>query len=278
MTTPEDDRPGAPRARITRPEPERTMPRRAWANLFGTTSDPGGFDGTSPARPAVDAAGGEHASDAVSRAVELGYRVIDEYVRQGQKAAQRLSSRSWSPETALRDTQDFTARVTRHASDLVALWIDLLDSANMTGAWRSTTQPWTQAVRTTPDDAPHDRAAAASHDAPPGPAFPATARATTPAAGRTRISVVVASEQPAEVVVDLRSEDTTRPLVVHSLRAVEPEKPRIDGVTFEPATPHAPARLRIRVPAGQPAGTYNALVIDEETSRPAGSVSVRLVD
>lgn len=277
MTTPEDDRPGAPRARITRPEPERTMPRRAWANLFGTTSDPGGFDGAS-SRLTADEAGGEHASDSVSRAVELGYRVIDEYVRQGQKAAQRLSSRSWSPETALRDTQDFTARVTRHASDLVALWIDLLDSANMTGAWRSTTHPWTQPFRPATDEAPHDRSDATSRNGAPGPTFPAAARATAPAGGRTRIAVVVASERPAEVIVDLRSEDTTRPLVVHALRAVEPEKPRIDGTTFEPATPHAPARLRIRVPAGQPAGTYNALVIDEETSRPAGSVSVRLGD
>lgn len=275
MTTPDDEGPQTTRPRVTRPEPERTMPRRGWSNLFGAGAD-SGSGAAAPAGGAEGGAGDDRASDTVSRAVELGYRVIDEYVRQGQKAAQRLSSRSWSPETALRDTQDFTARVTRHASDMVALWIDLLDSANMTGAWRTAAQPWTQGTRTGEEAAASNGAPAAAS----GP-FPSAGSPPQPAAppvGRTRIAVELASERPAEVAVDLRSEDTTRRLVVHSLRAVEPEKPRITDVAFEPATPHAPARLRIRIPAGQPAGTYNALVIDEETSRPAGSVSVRLTD
>lgn len=275
MTTPDDEGPQTTRPRVTRPEPERTTPRRGWSNIFGPGADAGSGT-TPPADAAADGASDDRASDTVSRAVELGYRVIDEYVRQGQKAAQRLSSRSWSPETALRDTQDFTARVTRHASDMVALWIDLLDSANMTGAWRTAAQPWTQGMRTGDEAASGSAVPVAATGAsspaasPPHPAAPPT--------GRTRIAVELASERPAEVTVDLRSEDTARRLVVHSLRAVEPEKPRISEVAIEPATPHAPARLRIRIPAGQPSGTYNALVIDEETSRPAGTVSVRLTD
>lgn len=266
MTTPDDDGPGATRPRITRPDPERTLPHRGWANLFGAAGH-GDSGAAAPGRTTADEPAGERASDTVSRAVELGYRVIDEYVRQGQKAAQRLSSRSWSPESALRDTQDFTARVTRHASDLAALWLDLLDAANVTGSWRTAPPTAPQEARTTGSDA----ATANGSDA--GAAAPAAA---APVAGRTRIAVEIASERPAEVTVDLRSEDTTRALVVHSLRAVEPEKPRITGVAFAPATAHAPARLVIHVPPGQPAGTYNALVIDEQTSRPAGSVSVRL--
>lgn len=269
MTTRDENGSGAARPRVARPEPERTMPRRSWSTLFAP------FGGADQEANSAGGAGAENGSagagDTVARAVELGYRVIDEYIRQGQKAAQRLSTRTWSPETALRDTQDLTARMTRHASDLVGLWVDLLDTSNMTGAWRATAQSWTG-----------DPSVAGAGSATRAPSDPRRDETSEPAStstvppGRTRIAIEIASERPAEVAVDLRSEDTTRKLVVHSLRAVEPEKPRITEVAIEPATPDSPARLRIRVPTEQPAGTYNALVIDEATSRPVGSVSLRI--
>lgn len=269
MTTPDDDGgAGAPRPRVTRPEPERTTPRRSWATLFGRPTD---GSGASPgtAAPAEDGSSEPRASETVTRAVELGYRVIDDYIRQGQKAAERLATRAWSAETALRDTQDLTARMTRHASDLVGLWLEALDTANLTGAWRTTERPGGApepsggAAGVAPDEVEH--------------AAPAAPAATSDAAcGRTRIAIEIASARPAAVTVDLRSADAARPLVVHALRAVEPEKPRITEVAIEPATPDAPARLRIRVPDGQPAGTYDALVIDQATSRPVGSVSLTL--
>jgi hypothetical protein len=265
MTTPDDEGTGASRPRITRPEPERTMPRRSWSTLLG----PFGLDGAAGAatgEPTANGGAEPRASDNVARAVELGYRVIDEYIRQGQKAAQRLSNRSWTPETALRDSQDLTARMTRHASDLVGLWLDVFDTSNLTGALRATMQP-PDTANGPADEAPQSSARAGDVSSP-APAGSAT--------GRTRIAIDIASERPAEVAVDLRSEDMMRKLVVHSLRAVEPEKPRITEVSIEPATLQAPARLRIRVPADQPAGTYNALVIDEATSRPVGSVSLRV--
>jgi hypothetical protein len=272
MTTPDDERSGAPRPRVARPDPERTMPRRSWSTLFapfgGTDQEANSAGGAATENGSANAGPGE----TVARAVELGYRVIDEYIRQGQKAAQRLSTRTWSPETALRDTQDLTARMTRHASDLVGLWVDLLDTSNMTGAWRATAQSWT--MDPSAPDAGSPAHGPSDHADDETRSMPGAAGTAPP--GRTRIAIEIASERPAEVIVDLRSEDTTRKLVVHSLRAVEPEKPRITEVGIEPATPHAPARLRIRVPTEQPSGTYNALVIDEETSRPVGSVSVRI--
>jgi hypothetical protein len=254
------------------------MPRRSWSTLFGpfapAADGPARSDGAGSPADAASAAASEtgpdaQAGDTVARAVELGYRVIDEYVRQGQKAAQRLSTRTWNPETALRDAQDLTARMTRHASDLVGLWVDLLDTSNATGAWRAAMQPGTGETQAAPNAAPAARSP--TDRASDGP----STTASTPA-GRTRIAIELTSERPAEVTVDLRSEDTTRQLVVHSLRAVEPEKPRITDVALEPATEHGPARLCIRVPSGQPCGTYNALVIDADTSRPVGSVSLRI--
>src|SRR5438128_27418 len=58
--------------RIRRPPLDRTEPIRAWSSLFG-------------AGPL---------NDVVTRSVELGYRVVDEYIRQGQKAAARFGSPS----------------------------------------------------------------------------------------------------------------------------------------------------------------------------------------
>ncbi len=265
MTTPDDGGPGASRPRVTRPEPERTAPRRSWATLFGATDGAG----ASTAPPAGDGSSEARASETVTRAVELGYRVIDDYIRQGQKAAERLATRAWSPETALRDTQDLAARMTRHASDLIGLWLEALDTANLTGAWRTTERPGGP-------PAPFGGAAGDAPSEVQDAAPPTPAPSGEVGEGRTRIAIELASARPAAVTVDLRSGDPARPLVVHALRAVEPEKPRISEVAIEPATAGAPARLRIRVPDGQPPGTYDALVIDQATSRPVGSVSLTL--
>src|SRR6478609_7917662 len=59
-------------ARPERPELPRAEPIRSWAGLFG----PGGRSGS--ARSAVDS---------VQRGVEVGYRVIDEYMKQGASMA-----------------------------------------------------------------------------------------------------------------------------------------------------------------------------------------------
>ncbi len=58
---------------------------------------------------------------------------------------------------------------------------------------------------------------------------------------------------------------------MQALRAVDPEKPRLTDVRFQRASGGEPARLRIRVPSGQPPGVYNGLIIDEQTSRPVGT-------
>src|SRR5438128_6977170 len=91
--------------RVRRPEPDRTGPIRNWSALFGAPPARAPEDeGAAEARPTS-------LGEAVSRSVELGYRVVDEYVRQGQRAAQRLNDRSLGPETIARDVQDLTARM-----------------------------------------------------------------------------------------------------------------------------------------------------------------------
>ena len=65
----------ATNSRATKPNPERTEPNR-------TTSGPAGPPGAQ--------------KKVISRAVELAYGVVDDHIRQGQKAAERLRAGTYS--------------------------------------------------------------------------------------------------------------------------------------------------------------------------------------
>ncbi len=232
------------RERIKRPGLERTRPIRRWS-LFGT-GDPAAWGaGNGGSDPPL--------SDVISRSVDIGYRVVDDYIRQGQKAAERMSRRAYGPEAFTSDAQEVGARMMKYASDLFAAWFEFMELTMAGGAARAVT---------TPGAAP--------------PAAPAE-RAPAPSTDHTRVKIELASPWPSEISLDLRPDTTRLPLVVHALRAVDPDKPRIDDVSFTPDSADEPATLRIRIPLIQPAGVYNGLIIDERTSRPVGTLSVRVV-
>src|SRR5205823_14082767 len=73
MTTPEGEK-----ERIKRPKLERTEPIRSWSALLGVPGA-GGGDGRAPGSASLEGV--------VSRSVELGYRVVEDYLRQGQRVA-----------------------------------------------------------------------------------------------------------------------------------------------------------------------------------------------
>ena len=224
--------------RIRRPPLDRTEPIRAWSALFG--SGPGGS-----------------LTDVVSRSVELGYRVVDEYIRQGQRAAERFNERSYGPETATGDIQELGARMAQYASDFFGLWLDFMQVAMSGGALREAPPA---------DDGARPRPAAPDNGA---------GRRASDAPARTRVRVALVSLRPAEVSLDLRPEAAGRPLVAQGLRTVDPAQPKLDDVVLE-AGPDGELLVRIRVPGDAPPGTYNGVVVDAETSRPLGTLSVRV--
>ena len=79
-----------------------------------------------------------------------------------------------------------------------------------------------------------------------------------------RVKIEVTSTQPTDVTLDLGADAPGLQLIVHALRAVDPEKPRLTEVGFRAASDD------------QPPGVYSGLIVDEESSRPVGSVSVRV--
>src|SRR5689334_15594731 len=70
----------------TRPEPARTQPIRNWNGIFAAPGEPVAAEPEPPAPSAEPARQG----------VAAGYRVIDEYLRQGRRAARDF----WSPAAA----------------------------------------------------------------------------------------------------------------------------------------------------------------------------------
>jgi hypothetical protein len=224
--------------RVKRPALDRKDPIRSFASFFAPPGAPGPAPSDEP-------------SEAVSSAVDLGYRVVNEYIRQGEDAARRAADPLRAAPFA-NDVRDLSARMFQYASDFAGAWFEMLGLTS-TG----------EASRT-----PFPFAGFAAPRAPAEPPAPQPEPAAAPA--RTQVAVEVCSARPAIVTVDLRPGAAERPLVVHELRAPSPDLPRLSDVAF------VAGRFRVRVPDGHPAGVYSGAVIDLETSVPAGTVCVIL--
>jgi len=243
--------------RVKRPKLERTEPIRSWSTLLGGASAiPGAGAGRAPSDSSAAAAGsGAGAlSDMITRSVDLGYRVIDEYVRQGQRAAERMTGRAPDPAALTGDMQEISARMAQYSSELMGLWFQA-----MAGLASATPNAWVPTPAAPPS---------ASAAVPPS-------AAAAPAGEPLRVRVEVASVQPVEVGVDVRPGAVQRSLIVHTLRAVDSSKPALSA-TVVPNGDEGVLCLRVHVPDDQPTGIYSGLLIDQRSSLPVGAVSVRV--
>jgi len=227
------------RERLRRPEPVRSEPIRSWAGILGDA-------------PAGSAGDGENL---VSRSIDIGYRVVDEYLRQGRRAAQLWSERGSAPEAFREETQDFAARMLRNASDFAQTWIELLG----TGAL-----------------AARENAGRPASQSPPPPGNLPAPRGdgdVTPRAAPLRVEVH--ADRASQVALELRPGAAPRSLAVHSLRSVDPALPALEA-TAPSASDDGVMRISVHVPDDQPAGIYSGLILDLERGIPIGSVSVQL--
>ena len=247
--------------RLKRPKPERTQPIRSWSTLFGVPSN--SRDAASDPKPATGSDGAASLQDVMGRSVDLGYRVVEEYIRRGQQAAQRVNDQSYGAQAMTNDFQEVSVRMAQYASDFATIWFEMLQTV-MGGAARSP-QNLGFGAWPIPTPAPTQRAPTTAPTPPEGDI-----------SGHTRVKIEIMSSRPTEVSLDLRPQAAARPVIVHALRAVDPDKPRLTDVTLQAGTADTPASLRIRVADDHPVGVYNGLIIDEESSRPVGTLSVRI--
>jgi hypothetical protein len=238
--------------RLHRKDPVRIGPIRNWSTLYRQPNPSVSLDSSENSSSADHATQGRSWNDPVSHGVKLGYRVIEEYLRQGQQAAQQINNRSYSPGAMGNDIRKMVERLARYYTDLGALWGDLVNSLVANPEFlNSFLRPF---------------------QSPP----PSSTTNGVSANGATAVVIEVVSTRPTQVTLDLHPHSEKLSLTTYGLRAVDPEKPPLTGITFESSPNPGPVRLRIYVPDGQSPDIYTGIIVDKTTNLPRGTLSVRI--
>jgi hypothetical protein len=265
--------------RAKRPKLERDRPVRTFSTLFGsakgrperraTTESSSSAD--SPPEPAPNP---PPVAPALSDTVELGYRVIDEYLKQGQQVAQAFNPTAWAGRGAgsADDLQQMGQRVMQYGWDFAGLWFEMWSRmAGNTSAWMPIPGMPGMPGMPRPPGAEQKPGAA---PVPNGASHNGAASVGTNGDGE-RVVVSVACERPTSTAVELRSGPPSE-LVVHALRAEDHEGPPIRDVRVERQPGDGTVVVKVTVSASQAPGTYNGLIIDSKTNLPRGTLSVRV--
>jgi hypothetical protein len=239
-------------SRFKRPELPRSEPRRSFSGVFGP--------GIAPPT----------AADGVKRGVDLGYRVIEDYLRQGQTAARGMfdGSPAQAGDASERDPQRLAERMIQYASDLAAVWFEYVRVVG--GPRPAAAGPAAASGETPPFDIE-----------PPAPVPPSPLREARPdpseAFPATRIALALTSKQPTEVIVDLKPGSAALALSAHDLRARDAGIPRIAGVVIATDPAADLVKIQIAVPDDQPLATYTGVILDDATNLPRGTLSLRVI-
>lgn len=262
--------------RVKKPEPVRTQPIRNWGVLFDAPggSPPRAMPGTPSPKEATPP------GSSVSRGVETGYRVVEEYLRQGQNVARAVGLPFPGGAVADEGLQDRMGAMFRSFSDFAGLWMDVMGRMSAGGASTpGVTPPLGTAGPFPAGGAPPAPAVSEAPKAvaPERPVAPEPRVSPEPQAGApVALTLDIQSARRIEVSVDLRPRSSGLSLVVHELRAPEPDKPRLAGVSLEGLPDEERVVLRIHVPDDHPPGVYSGVILDARTSLPRGTLSVRI--
>jgi hypothetical protein len=241
--------------RKKRPPVQRTDPRRVWP----AEDAPPRHDSTSEAEAEGSPSGSEPsgARDASYKAINDAYRLIDEYVRQGQKMAENLWLPTDRPSGA--DESGFKAplRFMRAMGDMTMAWVDVM-------------QRWTN------DAVAPSGAAVGPFTAGRAPPEQPRAEPSNGAPRSPALRVSVKARGVVEVSVHLGEGTKLGDLSPGELRPFSGDAAPIKGVALEAGSPGEGPLLRIVVPDDQLPGTYNGLLVDRSTQRPRGTVSLSI--
>ncbi|MGI9265381.1 MAG: hypothetical protein ACR2QU_10645 [Gammaproteobacteria bacterium] len=195
----------------------------------------------------------------VSRAVELGYKVIEEQIRQGQQIAGQVASGNVDPSVINGNVSEIGDRVLRFYSDMGALWFEMIESVLRNpamGEMFSNFVPGGDQVN--------------------GSAHNGAGRAA--ANGRSNIPVEIVSREPtgARVSVELGGGCDFESMVAQPLCTRDADSRPIDGVHFTPPRDGWPPSIRVTIPEGQAPGTYSGLILSAITDEPVGTLCVHI--
>ena len=251
------------RQRATKPSLNRSKPIRSWSKAFGGAPASTSNKSTKSAKSPDAAKTAKTANGTVADGVRLGYRVIDDYLKKGQEAAQTLGGAGGETlKAASSEVQRLTQRMFQYASDLASAWMELVQTMTATGLANDEASTKNGAQRPA---AREEQAPAPGRQAPSDPSDQPCA-----------VSLEIESPLPTETTIDLRRRAIDHPVEVQPLSSNDPGSPRITGISIEALPKVGRVLVRVRVPPKQPAGVYRGLFIDRSTNLPCGTLAIRV--
>jgi hypothetical protein len=234
--------------RPRRPDLDRDEPHRGFDGVFGAKPD-NGANGQ-PTRAL---------EEDIAQGVGVGYRLIEEYLKRGQQAAQSMwGARAPVPGVSAPGAGMGPERIFEYTAQVMGLWFEMVRNT-----WPGPTPP------TERPGAP----SGFDFSAPPPPPSGPSDAAAPPRRDTPVISLDLASSLPLEVTVDLRGECEAKELVAYDLRAADGEIPRLRDIALT-WIDACHLRVSLRVPDEQPAATYSGAIVDGATNLPLGTMTV----
>jgi hypothetical protein len=251
----------ARRQRVKRPVPERTEPDRSWRGAFGASPD--------ASRPPSQASSAHTDPSAPDRkeasyeAINDAYRVIDDYLRQGQRMAEQFWLPAMGSNGPMNQFGPLFERFMRSAGDMGTAWVEMMSQ------WSSPPRGIEVAQGTAGPFGAGKTTRHSERDFQEGP--PRDRPATS-----TGVSVQVESARKFQISVDLLDASEPGDLEIHELVASDRALSPIADVTIEKDASGRRVTVRVRVPKTQPPGVYNGMLLERGTHRPRGTVSLSL--
>jgi len=204
------------------------------------------MDGDQATSPTVD--------EVVAQAVRMGYHVIEENIQQGRLAAERVRNNDYRASDMSDDAANAAKRLVRLARELSTTWFDLIAAAMR--------DPGLQSALARPTEA----ATQARH-----------ARERMQATAVPVASIVRSSRQVEVMPLTLQAPDGPAVPTITGLYSTDPRLPPITTVVFRIASDKRGPLVEIYVLDDQPPGTYNGVVVDSDSQRPLGTLTVRVL-
>jgi hypothetical protein len=184
----------------------------------------------------------------------MGYRVIDEYVRQGAAVASSFAS-AGTKDVAAADLPRLADRMLKYATDFSAAWLEAMTMMAATVGSVTANGATDPNTRTARSSSPETNAAHA---------WPA----------ELRMSLELRSKHPAEVLLSLDGSAPGELLKVEPLRA-HSGKAKIEDVVVElPTDASGAVRVKVNVPTQCKRGRYTGAILEAKASKPRGRLTV----
>jgi hypothetical protein len=253
--------------RLKRPDPERDAPDRSGAahikrharSRRGRNGEPG--DSESSVSATV--------RQAISDVVQLSSQVIEEQIRAGQVAADRLREGIANSKKLNTDVTGLVENLVATTKDVGATWLDLL-AIVVRSIGTSKPAPGgggpSGATGTATEVGSSGNATTVSSVTPADPNMPALPP-----------QIVVRGVRVRSVTLDLRPPSPRFVPVVRQLVASDPNY-RLTSVAFTASAGEPRLVLTVTVPRDQPAGTYSGAIVDSASNVAGGTLSVTVAN